>query len=69
MKLQRTAEEVGRRRERYTNQTAYGKEWGLAKANRRWERDNYCDDWIQVKGQWQKNYNREGENAKKRETQ
>ena len=44
----------------YTNRTAYGENWGLAKDNQKWERDNYYDDWIQVKGQWRKNYNRKG---------
>ena len=44
----------------YTNQTAYEKDWGLAKDDRKWERGNYNDDWIQIRGKWYKNYNRRG---------
>ena len=34
----------------YTNQTAYEKDWGLAKDDHKWERDNYNDDWIHIRG-------------------
>ena len=44
----------------YTNQTAYGEDWGLVKDNQKRERDNYYDDWIQIKGKSCKNYNRKG---------
>ena len=44
----------------YTNQTAYEKYWGLAKDHHKWERGNYNDGWIQVRGKWQKNYQRRG---------
>ena len=44
----------------YTNQTAYEKDWGLAKDNQKWEREYYNEDWIQIRGRWCKNYNRKG---------
>ena len=43
----------------YTTRTAQEKNWGLAKANRKWEIEKDNGNWIQLPGgQWGKNYNR-----------
>ena len=38
----------------------------MVKDKQKSEKENYYDDWIQVKGQRQKNYNRKGRKNTKR---
>ena len=41
-----------------TNQTAQERNWGYVKEHQRWGSSESNENWIQVGGQWAKNFNR-----------